>query len=180
MVKVAIIYDSKTGNTEKMANAVAEGVKKAGGEVLMKKAVDASPEDLVPCDAIIWGAPSQYGLPSFPLKEFLDKTGQLWFQGKLINKVGAVFTTNATEHGGKEQGLMAMITPMLHHGMIIVGLPNNVPGNDRLGSYYGASATGTPDQTGLGLARALGERVVWVAEKMKGAPRQVRPQPAMV
>jgi len=165
-VKIAIIYDSKSGTTEKMAQAVAEGVREAGAEPVLKRATEATPADLEAADGIILGSPGQFGLPSFPLKEFLDQTGRLWMEGKLVGKAGGVFVTNYTLHGGKEQTMLGLITFMLHHGMVVVGLPASAPGNAVRGSYYGASAsqaTGGPTEEDLAAARALGRRVAEVA-----------------
>lgn len=122
-------------------------------------------------DAIIWGCPGHFGTISSGLKSWIDRLGYLWAEGKLINKVGAVFCTTATTHGGLEATMLNLITPMLHQGMMVVGLPGNVPENALYGSYYGVGITCPVDsdelisEEGLELGRALGRRVTQVTDR---------------
>lgn len=102
---------------------------------------DADIRKLDQMDAIIWGCPGHFGTISSGLKTWIDRLGYLWAEGKLIDKVGAVFCTTATTHGGLEMTMHNLITPMFHQGMLVVGLPGNVPENALYGSYYGAGVT---------------------------------------
>ncbi|MGC4376849.1 NAD(P)H-dependent oxidoreductase [Fictibacillus sp. Mic-4] len=170
-MKIYIVYDSEGGHTEQLAKAIKEGANRVeGAEVFLHHVNEANVYDLAEMDAIIWGCPGHFGTISSGLKAWIDKLGYLWAQGKLINKIGAVFCTTATEHGGIEATMLNLITPMLHQGMIVVGLPGNIPENALYGSYYGVGVTfpvGNPDdpaenqisENGLALGRALGERV---------------------
>lgn len=123
-------------------------------------------------DAIIWGCPGHFGTISSGLKTWIDKLGYLWAEGKLIDKVGAVFCTTATTHGGLEATLLNLITPMLHQGMVIAGLPGNIPENALYGTYYGVGITCPIEGDELltendqALGKALGERVVQVTKRM--------------
>jgi NAD(P)H dehydrogenase (quinone) len=177
-VKIYIVYDSDNGHTEALARSIAEGAKNGNqAEVFLHHVKEADVQDLVDMDAVIWGCPGHFGTISAGLKNWIDKLGYLWAQGKLIGKVGAVFCTTATVHGGIESTLLNLITPMLHQGMIIVGLPGNIPENALYGSYYGVGVTcpveaspdaplNLPTESDLALGRALGKRVAEVTQKM--------------
>jgi NAD(P)H dehydrogenase (quinone) len=176
-MKIYVVYDSESGHTEKVAASIAEGAREVeGAEVILRHVNEADVRELNDVDAIIWGCPGHFGTISSGLKSWIDRLGHLWANGKLIGKVGAVFCTTATLHGGAEMTLWNLITPMLHNGMIIVGLPSNLPENVMLGSYYGLSVTcpvtdgeedSLPDENDLSLGRALGRRVANVAKKLK-------------
>lgn len=118
------------------------------------------------------GSPRHFGTISSGLKTWIDKLGYLWAEGKLIDKVGAVFCTTATTHGGLEATLLNLITPMLHQGMVIAGLPGNIPENALYGTYYGVGITCPIEGDELltendqALGKALGERVVQVTKRM--------------
>jgi NAD(P)H dehydrogenase (quinone) len=178
-MKIYVVYDSESGHTEALAKAVAEGASEVEeAEVLLRHVKDAKVSELEDVDAIIWGCPGHFGTISSGLKEWIDKLGYIWASGKLVGKVGAVFCTTATVHGGAEMTLWNLITPMLHNGMIIVGLPSNVPENVLHGSYYGVAVTcpvelsedapiNMPNESDLALGRALGRRVANVAKKLR-------------
>ncbi|MCS7119465.1 MAG: NAD(P)H-dependent oxidoreductase, partial [Archaeoglobaceae archaeon] len=123
------------------------------------------PEELANYDAIIFGAPTRFGVMSAQMKQFIDMTGRLWMERKLEGKIGAVFTSNEMPHGGKEATLLSMILPLLGHGMIVVGLPP-VKELFKAGSYYGATSTGEPKSEDLEVAKMLGRRVAEVAKKL--------------
>ncbi|MDP9727700.1 NAD(P)H-dependent oxidoreductase [Alicyclobacillus tolerans] len=177
-MKVYIVYDSENGHTEVLAKAIAEGARtQPQAEVFLHHVQDANPRDLTEMDAIIWGCPGHFGTISSGLKAWIDQLGHLWATGKLVGKVGAAFCTTATVHGGIEMTLMNLLTPMLHNGMIIVGLPGNVPENVLYGSYYGLGVTcpveedasapmNAPAEEFLVLGRVLGRRVADVAGKL--------------
>lgn len=178
-MKIYVVYDSENGHTEALAQSVAEGARSVSqAEVFLRHVNEADFHDLVEMDAIIWGCPGHFGTISAGLKAWIDKLGGLWAQGKLIGKIGAVFCTTATAHGGIESTLLNLITPMLHQGMIIVGLPGNIPENALYGSYYGVGITcpveaspddppNLPSESDLRLGRALGIRVAEVTAKFQ-------------
>ncbi|WP_028778071.1 NAD(P)H-dependent oxidoreductase [Shimazuella kribbensis] len=175
-MKIYVVYDSEGGHTESLAKAVAQGASNVeGAEVHIQHVNDADVYQMVDMDAIIWGCPGHFGTISAGLKTWIDKLGYLWAEGKLINKIGGVFCTTATQHGGLEATLLNLITPMLHQGMIVVGLPADVPENALYGSYYGVGitcpvedtpgvvSTLTANDTALG--RALGKRIAEVTKQ---------------
>ncbi|GAB3639461.1 NAD(P)H:quinone oxidoreductase [Spirosoma arcticum] len=194
MAKVAIIYYSATGTTHKIARAIEEGAKQAGAEVRLLKVKELAPEeaiasnegwsahrletqnipeatldDLEWADAIILGSPTRYGLPSAQLKQFIDTTGPLWGQGKLVNKIGSSFTSIATAHGGHESTVLAINNVFYSWGSIIVAPSYADPIQFQSGNPYGASFTsqnGTvaPDEVALNAARFQGKRVAEVTK----------------
>ena len=198
MAKVAIIYYSQTGTTHELAKAVEEGAKNAGAETRLlrvKETVadevwgnnpkwkehieetsdikEASNDDLEWADAIIFGPPTRYGLPSAQLKSFIDQTGSLWAKGALTNKIGSSFTTTATAHGGQEQTILALNTAVYHWNMIIVSPGYVEQSQFQSGNPYGASfisnnAQLSPDETTLTAARLQGRRVAEITAKFKG------------
>ena len=197
MSKVLVLYYSSYGHIEKMAGAVAEGVREAGAEAVIKRVPELVPEEvakksgfkldqaapiatvdeLADYDAIIIGTPTRYGNMTAQMKNFLDQTGGLWAQGKLIGKVGAVFTSSATQHGGQESTILATQIVLLHLGMVIVGLPYSFQGQMGLqevtgGSPYGASTIAggdgsrQPSDNELAGARYQGRHVAQIAAKL--------------
>ena len=198
-MKILILFYSRYGSTSKLAEGIADGARSVdGAEVVMRKVRETAPAgviakderwqkahdemaekypeailaDLEEADAIVFGTPTRFGNMSAELKLFLDTTGSLWVQGKLIGKVASVFCTNSTAHSGKESTLLSMMIPLLHHGMIIVSVPQNVPQTATAGSYYGATATGggfgelPPTADDLAVANAQGRRVAEVAQQL--------------
>jgi NAD(P)H dehydrogenase (quinone) len=183
-----------------MAQAVAEGAKSVEGvsvdikrvaetvpaEVLAKsgaktdqKAEVAKPADLPEYDAIIFGTPTRFGMMAAQMRAFLDQTGGLWAQNKLVGKVGSVFASTGTQHGGQEATILSFHTTLLHQGMIIVGLPYTAKGQTRMdeitgGSPYGATTLAgsdgkrRPSENELELARFQGRHVAEIARKLAG------------
>lgn len=170
MSKVLVLYYSSYGHIERMAEAVAEGVRQAGAEAVIKRVPDLVPEEvarksnfkldqkapiatvaeLPDYDAIIIGSPTRFGNMAAQMKNFLDQAGGLWVQGKLIGKVASVFTSSNTQHGGQESTILTTHVVLLHLGMIIVGLPYSFPGQMDMaditgGSPYGASTIAGAD-----------------------------------
>jgi NAD(P)H dehydrogenase (quinone) len=199
MTKVLVLYYSSYGHIETMAQAVAEGVREAGAEAVIKRVPELVPEEvarksgfkldqaapiatvdeLPDYDAIILGVPTRFGNMPAQMKNFLDQTGGLWFQGKLIGKVGSVFTSTATQHGGQESTILSTHTVLLHQGMVIVGLPYSFQGQMTLseitgGSPYGASTIAAgdgsrqPSENELAGARYQGKHVAGIAAKLAG------------
>ena len=194
-VKVAVIYYSATGNVYRLAQAVEEGAKEAGAEVRFKKVHELAPEeaiksnqgwsdhalmtedvpeaeldDLEWADAYIFGTPTRFGNVSAQLKQFIDTTGGLWFEGKLADKVVSGFTSASNAHGGQETTLVSLYNVFAHWGAILV-----TPGyTDPLlfeagGNPYGASSTNEPNEQELAAARYLGRRVAEKAALLAGS-----------
>ena len=193
MAKVAVIYYSATGNVYKLGRAVEEGAKEAGAEVRFLKVHELAPEeaiksnqgwydhsletqevpeasldDLEWADAYIFGTPTRFGNVSAQLKQFIDTTGGLWFQGKLADKVVGGFTSASTLHGGQESTLLSMYNVFMHWGSIIV--PTGYTDDSIFaggGNPYGASSTGSedgPTEEELAVARFQGRRIAEKAE----------------
>jgi len=197
MAKVLVLYYSSYGHIETMAQAVAEGARSAGAEVTIKRVPELMPEaaakaahykldqaapvatvdELVDYDAIILGVPTRFGNMAAQMKNFLDQTGGLWFAGTLVGKIGSVFASTATQHGGQESTILSTHTVLLHQGMIIVGLPYAWQGQMRLdeitgGSPYGATTISggdgsrQPSANELDGARFQGKHVAEIAAKL--------------
>jgi NAD(P)H dehydrogenase (quinone) len=204
MTRILVVFYSMYGNTAKIAKAVADGARSVDGvevksrqvdDLLPKEAIEGNPriknvkkeladikiatkDDLKWADGVLFGSPTRFGNMSAQLKQYLDRTTRLWMEGSLIGKPAGVFTSTSTLHGGQESTLLSMMIPLLHHGMIIVGVPYS---EERLfslelggGSPYGASsisgptAENPPTEKDLAIARTLGKRVAEVAKKLRG------------
>lgn len=197
MSKVLVLYYSAYGHIETMANAVAEGVRSAGSEAVIKRVPELVPEDLAKSshfkldqqapiaaadelteyDAIIIGCGTRFGTVASQMRNFWDQTGSLWAQGKLVGKVGSVFTSSATQHGGQESTILGFIPTLLHHGMVVVGLPYAFQGQMGIeevkgGSPYGASTitdgdgSRMPSKVELDAAKFQGAHVAKIAAKL--------------
>ena len=197
MAKVLVLYYSSYGHVETMAYAVADGAREAGAEAVVKRvpetvsrevaqqshykldqpAPEATIEELADYDAIIVGTGTRYGRMTSQMAAFWDRTGPLWARGALVGKVGSAFSSTATQHGGQETTLMGIITNLLHHGLVIVGLPYAFAGQMRLdeitgGSPYGATTIAggdgsrQPSQNELDGARFQGRHVAQIAAKL--------------
>ncbi|KAA0970521.1 NAD(P)H:quinone oxidoreductase [Aureimonas fodinaquatilis] len=197
MAKVLVLYYSSYGHIEAMAEAVAEGARSAGATVDIKRVPEtapadvvaaagfktvsqypeATPDDLPQYDAIIVGAPTRFGNPASQMQSFWDRTGGIWAQGKLLGKVGGAFTSSATQHGGNEATLLSIHKTLLHHGLLIAGLPYAFAGQMRLdeivgGSPYGATTIAggdgsrQPSQTELEGAQFQGKHIAEIAAKL--------------
>ena len=159
MTTILVVYTSRTGNTEKMASAVAEGAKQvARTNVIVKKADSVSNQDLLNADGIIMGSPTYYGLMSGELKSLIDESVKI--HGKLEGKVGAAFATSGGTVSGAETTLLSILQAMLVHGMIVQGRSQ--------GKHYGVAAVGAPQQQELKLCKELGNRVATLVSKLKG------------
>lgn len=202
-MKVLIVYYSTYGHVHKMAEAIAEGVKEVrGAEAVMRRVPETLPkevlekmgaieaqkamthvpvctvDELATADAVIFGTPTRFGNMCGQMRQFLDATGQLWAKGTLVGKVGSVFTSSATQHGGQESTILSFHITLLHHGFVVVGLPYAFQGQMRIdeitgGSPYGAStiAGGSgermPSENELDAARFQGKHVAQIALKLK-------------
>ncbi|HTH99099.1 MAG TPA: NAD(P)H:quinone oxidoreductase [Stellaceae bacterium] len=200
MSKVLVLYYSSYGHIESMAHAVAEGARSIPGTMVDIKRVPelvsqeiaekahmkldqvapiATVNDLVDYDAIIFGTPTRFGMMASQMRNFLDQTGGLWAQGKLIGKIGSVFASTGTQHGGQESTILSFHTTLLHQGMVIVGVPYSAQGLTKMdevsgGTPYGATTlAGTdgsrqPSVNELEIARFQGEHVAKIAAKLFG------------
>ena len=199
MARVLVLYYSSYGHIETMAGAVAEGAREAGAEVTIKRVPELVPQDiaeksgykldqaapiatveeLADYDAVIFGTGTRFGNMTAQMKNFIDQAGGLWAQGKLVGKVGAVFTSTATQHGGQESTILSFHTVLLHLGFIIVGLPysftaqmghDEVMGNSPYGASTIAGGDGSrqPSQVELDGARYQGRHVPEIAAKIAG------------
>jgi NAD(P)H dehydrogenase (quinone) len=197
MAKVLVLYYSSYGHIETMAQAVAEGVREAGASVVIKRVPELVPEEvakknhfkleqaaplatveeLPDYDAIILGIPTRYGNMPAQMKNFLDQTGALWLEGKLVGKVGSVFTSTATQHGGQESTILSTHTVLLHLGFVIVGLPYSFAGQMGVQEVFGNSPYGAstiaggdgsrqPSEIELQGARYQGKHVAQIATKL--------------
>lgn len=197
MTKVLVLYYSSYGHIEAMAEAIAEGARQEGAEVAIKRVPEtvpdeiasaahfkldqaaeiATPEELADYDAIIVGTGTRFGRMSSQMAAFWDRTGGLWAKGALIGKVGASFTSTASQHGGQETTQFSILTNLLHHGLTIVGLDYGFQGQLNVdevigGSAYGASTIAggdgsrQPHSIDLDGARYLGAKVARTAAKL--------------
>ena len=161
-IRVLLLFDSRGGLTEQLAQAIADGVQSEQGADLRYRRIDeAQPSELLDIDALILGSPNWSGMTG-KLKEWMDHSGDLWESGDLAGKVGACFTAGWSRSGGTEATLLQLVHLLLSHGMVFVGLPWSERMR-RSGSYYGATAHGEVSEDDREQARALGRRVVDVA-----------------
>lgn len=156
MAKVLVAYYSQSGNTEKMANAVAAGVRSAGVEVVCRRIGELSAADLLPFDGLIFGSPTCYGSMVWEMKKLIDDSVQ--YHGQLSGKVGGAFTTSANVAGGNETTILHILETFLIHGMIVQGASQ--------GDHYGPVAVGAPDERSTPQCEALGKRVALLVKKL--------------
>lgn len=200
MAKILILFHSIYGHVERMAHAEADGAADVdGADVRLKRVPEtlgndemrriggkvgsaipvATPHELADYDALIFGTPTRFGGMSGQMRTFLDQTGGLWMSGALIGKIGSVFTSSATQHGGQESTILGFHTTLLHHGMIVVGLPYGEQRQMAVdvvngGSPYGASTIAgsrgerLPSETELAMARSQGRHVATLALRLAG------------
>ena len=198
MTKVLVLYYSSYGHIEAMAEAVAEGARSVAGTTVDIKRVPelvpnevaaaahikvnqaapiATPDELANYDAIIFGTPTRFGNMAAQMRNFLDQTGGLWFANALVGKVGSVFCSTASQHGGQETTITSFHTTLLHHGMVIVGLPYTFKGNSEMGEISGGTPYGAttlagndgsrmPSANELDGARFQGNHVAQIAAKL--------------
>jgi NAD(P)H dehydrogenase (quinone) len=198
-IDILVLYYSREGHTEAMARQVVRGVERVAGATARLRTVppvhderrshdarepDSGPPwieaaDLEACDGLVLGSPTRFGNMAAALKYFIDSTGAQWFSGTLSGKPAGVFTSTSSPHGGQESTLLSMMLPLLHHGMLLVGLPYTEPALLRTqggGSPYGAGyLTGQDGERSMDddeqtLCRALGERVAQTAARLARTP----------
>jgi NAD(P)H dehydrogenase (quinone) len=196
MADILILYYSRSGHVKSMAEQIGRGVEAIEGchailrtvpsvspvceatedSIPAKGHLYASQDDLKQCDALVLGSPARFGNMAAPLKYFIDSTSAIWLSGELTGKPAAVFTASSSLHGGQESTLLSMMLPLMHHGMLLMGLPYSEPGlvlTEDGGTPYGPShVSGSQNDRKLSdneaqLCRALGKRIAQVARKLK-------------
>ena len=196
MIKILVLYYSRHGATLELANRVARGAELVDGvEAMIRTVPEVSPvceatesavpeqgapyvtvEDVIGADGIALGSPTRFGLMATPLKYFLEQTSPQWLSGSLIGKPAGVFTSTSSMHGGQEATLLSMMLPLLHHGMVITGVPYSTPAlmtTETGGTPYGAShVAGVDNQNGISddehvISLALGKRLAELAVALK-------------
>lgn len=195
MAQILVLYYTTEGATAKMANQIARGVEEIPGADAIIRSVPkvsaectavaediptegapyATLEDLAQCDGLALGSPTHFGNMAAPLKYFLDQTTSLWFSGALTGKPAGVFTSVSSMHGGHESTLLSMMQPLLHHGMVLMGIPNREPSlveTTTGGTPYGPSHYAHNNENGLSndeknLCRVLGQRLAKAALALK-------------
>jgi NAD(P)H dehydrogenase (quinone) len=201
-MKVLVLFYSTYGHVFQLAQAVAEGAAEVTGvDVVLKRVPETLPpeviqkmgaadaqrtfagvpvatvDDLADAGAIVFGTPTRFGNMTGQMRQFLDATGGLWAKGTLVGKVGSVFASSATQHGGQESTILSFHTTLLHHGMVIVGLPYSFQGQTRMDEITGGSPYGTstiaggkgerrPSENELAAARFQGRHVAEIAKKL--------------
>jgi NAD(P)H dehydrogenase (quinone) len=194
--EILVLYYSRTGNVARLARQVCRGIEAVPGARAKLRSVPpvsaeserpqrpvpeegapwATLDDLATCDGLVLGSPTRFGNMAAPLKHFIDQTGSLWAQGSLSGKPAAAFTSTQSMHGGQESTLLSMMLPLMHHGMVFVGVPYTEPAVNTTksgGTPYGASHVvsavpeGELSDEEAELARALGQRVAQIALKLK-------------
>jgi NAD(P)H dehydrogenase (quinone) len=210
MTRMLVVYYSSYGHVERMAEAVAEGARSVPGtEVTVKRVAElmpeevarkagvkldqapplADPNELAQYDAVVFGTPTRFGNMAAQMRNFLDQTGGLWARGALVGKVGSVFVSTATQHGGQESTILSFHTTLLHHGMVVVGLPYAWAGQTRMdeitgGSPYGAATISAgdgsrlPSDNELEGARFQGRHVAEIAARLQPPAGERGPLPA--
>ena len=198
MAKVLVLYYSSYGHIEILAGAIADGARQvAGTEVTVKRVPElvpddvarksgmkmdqaapvATPAELADYDAVIFGTPTRFGNMAAQMRNFLDQTGGLWAKGALVGKVGSVFASTATQHGGQETTITSFHSTLLHQGMVIVGVPYSCPQLSEMGEISGGSPYGAttlanadgsrqPSKNELAIARFQGGHVARIAGKL--------------
>jgi NAD(P)H dehydrogenase (quinone) len=194
---ILVLYYSRSGHTAQLARLIARGVEEAGLQARLRQVPPVAPvtevaqppepdagapyvshADLADCAGLALGSPTRFGNMAAPLKHFLDTTGAEWASGTLVGKPAAVFTSTSTLHGGQESTLLTMALPLLHHGMLLLGIPYTEPaltattsGGTPYGASHVAGATGDNaiSEAERELARALGRRLADAARKLAAA-----------
>ncbi|MFT5276706.1 MAG: NAD(P)H dehydrogenase (quinone) [Glaciecola sp.] len=187
-----VLYYSKHGVTKSLADSIVKGIESEGIEAMLRTVPDVHPHieqqaavpqsgapyvtlnELAQCDGLAFGCPTHFGNMPSAMKYFLDTTSSLWLKGSLINKPACVFTSSSSLHGGQETTLLTMMLPLIHHGMIILGVPYSEPGLHKTtsgGTPYGASALGNQNKTSLtedekSVAISQGKRLALIAKNL--------------
>ncbi|HET8816325.1 MAG TPA: NAD(P)H:quinone oxidoreductase [Pseudidiomarina sp.] len=190
--RILVLYYSRNGATQQLADAIAQGIEKVGAEAVLRTVSTAGEpksnrdlpvdrDDLASCDGLILGSPTRFGHMAAALQQFWEQTSTDWLRGVLVDKPAAVFTSSSSMHGGQESTLLSLAVPLLHHGMVLCGIPYTEPGLQQTtggGSPYGASHVEHANDTHSSrttklsaveheLAVALGARVARIAQQLQ-------------
>jgi NAD(P)H dehydrogenase (quinone) len=183
MTTLLVMFHSSHGSVRTMANEIAEAAESLGATVLLRTFeqrevhdIVVSKDDLLACDALAFGTPTRFGMMAAQAKQFWETTSDIWLKGQLIDKPACVFTSSSSMHGGNEATLLNLSLPLLHHGMMLLGVPYDVPELSQTttgGTPYGAShVAGTANtsmlsETETKICRSVGKRLITIAEKLK-------------
>ena len=183
MTSLLVLFHSSHGSVRAMANEIAEAAEALGATVLLRtfeKREDydivVSKDDLLCCDALAFGTPTRFGMMAAQAKQFWETTSDIWLKGQLIDKPACVFTSSSSMHGGNEATLLNLSLPLLHHGMMLLGVPYEVPEllqTTTGGTPYGASHVAGPEnsttlsETEIKICRSVGKRLITIADKLK-------------
>ncbi|MFC3032400.1 NAD(P)H:quinone oxidoreductase [Pseudoalteromonas fenneropenaei] len=181
--RILVLYHSSHGSVKAMAHDIADAVLAAGAEPLLRTFVARASDDievtladLQHCDGLAFGSPTRFGMMAYQAKQFWESTSELWLKGALIDKPAVVFTSSSSMHGGNEATLLNLSLPLLHHGMLLLGVPYDTPelsSTQSGGTPYGAShVAGLNNSSDLtkeerAICRAVGKRLVTIARKLK-------------
>lgn len=189
---ILVLYYSKHGVTKQLADSIMKGIESEGVEAMLRTVPDVHPhierqpavpqsgapyvtlDELAQCNGLALGCPTHFGNMPSAMKYFLDTTSSLWLKGSLINKPACVFTSSSSLHGGQETTLLTMMLPLIHHGMVLLGVPYSEPALHKTtsgGTPYGASALGNQNKTSLSdeeksVAISQGKRLALIAKKL--------------
>ncbi|MFQ3249732.1 NAD(P)H:quinone oxidoreductase [Glaciecola sp.] len=194
--QILVLYYSKHGLTKQIAESIVKGIESEGAEALLRTVPDVSThifesvapvpssgapyitlDELAKCDGLALGSPTHFGNMAGAMKHFLDSSSSLWLKGSLIDKPACVFTSSSSLHGGQETTLISMMMPLIHHGMLLVGVPYSIAAVHKTtsgGTPYGASAIALTDKTKLSkeeqeIAIAQGKRLAKIAKQLTQA-----------
>ncbi|MBQ4833303.1 NAD(P)H:quinone oxidoreductase [Pseudoalteromonas sp. MMG010] len=182
-VNIVVLYHSSHGSVDAMAHEIAEAIEMQGDTALLRTFVAKNPhdivinkEELVQCDALAFGTPTRFGMMASQAKAFWETTSELWLKGQLIDKPACVFSSSSSMHGGNEATLLNLSLPLLHHGMMLLGVPYDVPellSTQSGGTPYGATHVAGTDNTNtltkeeVAICHAVGKRLTHIARKLK-------------
>ena len=183
MTTILVLFHSSHGSVRAMANEIADAAEALGANVLLRTFerrevhdIVVSKDDLLACDALAFGTPTRFGMMAAQAKQFWETTSDIWLKGQLIDKPACVFTSSSSMHGGNEATLLNLSLPLLHHGMMLLGVPYDVPellqtqtGGTPYGASHvaGASNSSTLSETEAKICRSVGQRLFTIAEKLK-------------
>lgn len=182
-INIVVLYHSSHGSVEAMAHEIADSIEQHGGTALLRTFVAKNPHDivitkdeLINCDALAFGTPTRFGMMASQAKTFWETTSDLWLKGQLIDKPACVFSSSSSMHGGNEATLLNLSLPLLHHGMMLLGVPYDVPellNTQTGGTPYGAThVAGSDNNTSLSkdeikICQSVGKRLTLIARKLQ-------------
>jgi len=182
-INIVVLYHSSHGSVEAMAHEIAESIEQQGATALLRTFVKRQPhdiviskDDLIHCDGLAFGTPTRFGMMASQAKSFWETTSDLWLKGQLIDKPACVFSSSSSMHGGNEATLLNLSLPLLHHGMMLLGVPYEVPellATKTGGTPYGASHVAGSNNSNvlskdeIKICQSVGKRLALIASKLK-------------